>query len=282
MVRIGATKCTGQRPTKGKRRRASDEGQTTMGKRRWASDDEQLTMAGVGSSVLHERKEKGNGTIRERERIREGKATWKRERKGRAFLSIHTQIVLKISSPLLFIHHSSPRVLTNFCIGWPTEFESRRQSFALQSMGKPSWPSEEELNGIKTIVSDMSKRSKEDVRVVVSPYRICPLGAHIDHQGGNVSAMAINKGVLLGFVPSGDVQVVLRSAQFKGDVNFRVDEKLYPNLCSNKKEGTNANGLAKLQEDNNWGRYARGAVYALQEKEHCLSQVREFTLFWSS
>ncbi|TYJ96636.1 hypothetical protein E5676_scaffold26G00010 [Cucumis melo var. makuwa] len=48
MVRIGATKCTGQRPTKGKRRRASDEGQTTMGKRRWASDDEQLTMAGVG------------------------------------------------------------------------------------------------------------------------------------------------------------------------------------------------------------------------------------------
>nr|AAU04756.1 hypothetical protein [Cucumis melo] len=95
MVRIGATKCTGQRPTKGKRRRASDEGQTTMGKRRWASDDEQLTMAGVGSSVLHERKEKGNGTIRERERIREGKATWKRERKGRAFLSIHTQIVLK-------------------------------------------------------------------------------------------------------------------------------------------------------------------------------------------
>ncbi|KAA0067984.1 hypothetical protein E6C27_scaffold138G001730 [Cucumis melo var. makuwa] len=58
MVRIGATKCTGQRPTKGKRRRASDEGQTTMGKRRWASDDEQLTMAGVG--VLCEREGKAN------------------------------------------------------------------------------------------------------------------------------------------------------------------------------------------------------------------------------
>lgn len=54
-------------------------------------------------------------------------------------------LFLQISSPLLFIHHSSPRVLTNFCIGWPTEFESRRQSFALQSMGKPSWPSEEEV-----------------------------------------------------------------------------------------------------------------------------------------
>ncbi|TYK19027.1 auxin-responsive protein IAA11 isoform X1 [Cucumis melo var. makuwa] len=52
MVRIGATKCTGQRPTKGKRRRASDEGQTTMGKRRWASDDEQLTMAGVDDNMV--------------------------------------------------------------------------------------------------------------------------------------------------------------------------------------------------------------------------------------
>ncbi|KAG6589659.1 Galacturonokinase, partial [Cucurbita argyrosperma subsp. sororia] len=134
-------------------------------------------------------------------------------------------------------------------------------------MEKPSWPSEKQLNRIKEIVSEMSKRSMEHVRIVVSPYRICPLGAHIDHQGGNVSAMAINKGVLLGFVPSGDAQVVLRSAQFKGDVNFRVDEKQYPNHSNNKKEETNANGHTKLEGDNNWGRYAKGALYALQQKK---------------
>ncbi|TYK06378.1 hypothetical protein E5676_scaffold163G00700 [Cucumis melo var. makuwa] len=64
MVRIGATNALDN-----DRRRASDEGQTTMGKRRWASDDGQVTMAGVGSGVLHERKEKGKGTIREREGI---------------------------------------------------------------------------------------------------------------------------------------------------------------------------------------------------------------------
>ncbi|KAA0062581.1 hypothetical protein E6C27_scaffold79G00720 [Cucumis melo var. makuwa] len=65
----------------GKRRWASDDGQATMGKRRWASDDGQETMAGVGSGVLHERKEKGKGTIREREGIdrgEKGKQTWKR------------------------------------------------------------------------------------------------------------------------------------------------------------------------------------------------------------
>jgi len=30
----------------------------------------------------------------------------------------------------------------------------------------------------------MSGRDKGEVRVVVAPYRICPLGAHIDHQVG--------------------------------------------------------------------------------------------------
>ncbi len=41
-----------------------------------------------------------------------------------------------------------------------------------------------QLNDIKKIVSQMAGRGVEEVRVVVSPYRICPLGAHIDHQVG--------------------------------------------------------------------------------------------------
>lgn len=39
-----------------------------------------------------------------------------------------------------------------------------------------------QLDEIKKKVAEMSGRGVEDVRVVVSPYRICPLGAHIDHQ----------------------------------------------------------------------------------------------------
>lgn len=38
------------------------------------------------------------------------------------------------------------------------------------------------MDDIKKKVSDMSGRGVEEVRIVVSPYRICPLGAHIDHQ----------------------------------------------------------------------------------------------------
>ncbi|URE22396.1 GHMP kinases C terminal [Musa troglodytarum] len=69
-----------------------------------------------------------------------------------------------------------------------------------------SWPSLDELDAVRNKVAEMSGADGRDVRVVVSPYRICPLGAHIDHQGGTVTAMTINMGILLGFVPSPDAQ----------------------------------------------------------------------------
>lgn len=39
-----------------------------------------------------------------------------------------------------------------------------------------------QLNEIRQIVSKMAGRGPDEVLVVASPYRICPLGAHIDHQ----------------------------------------------------------------------------------------------------
>ncbi|XP_052290223.1 galacturonokinase isoform X3 [Citrus sinensis] len=119
-------------------------------------------------------------------------------------------------------------------------------------MGEFSWPTEDQLKEMRNKVSEMSGRDAEEVRVVVSPYRICPLGAHIDHQGGTVSAMTINKGILLGFVPSGDTEVVLRSGQFDGEVRF--------------------SDSAKIKEECKWGNYARGALYALQSRGNILTE----------
>ncbi|KAG7581020.1 Galactokinase galactose-binding domain [Arabidopsis suecica] len=132
-----------------------------------------------------------------------------------------------------------------------------------------SWPTDSELNSIKEAVAQMSGRDKGEVRVVVAPYRICPLGAHIDHQGGTVSAMTINKGILLGFVPSGDTQVQLRSAQFEGEVCFRVDEIQHPIGLANK---NGASTPSPSKEKSIWGTYARGAVYALQTSKKNLKQ----------
>ncbi|KAM0851295.1 hypothetical protein ACQ4PT_052512 [Festuca glaucescens] len=122
--------------------------------------------------------------------------------------------------------------------------------------GSPSrWPSEEELDVVRKKVAAISGRDASEVRVVACPYRICPLGAHIDHQGGTVTAMTINYGVLLGFVPSDDTEVVLQSGQFKGGIRFRVDDLQKP---------------IENPGNINWESYARGAVYALQNSGYDL------------
>ncbi|MDZ7618158.1 MAG: galactokinase family protein [Patescibacteria group bacterium] len=86
-----------------------------------------------------------------------------------------------------------------------------------------------------------------DVRIVRSPYRICPLGAHIDHQLGHVTAMAIDRAVHVAYVPLvGEVR--LASLDFAGEAAFSLAE------VPDRRNG-------------DWGNFARGAVRAL--KQHC-------------
>ena len=42
---------------------------------------------------------------------------------------------------------------------------------------------------------------------IFSPYRVCPLGAHVDHQHGLVTGFAIDKGVDLWFSVNGSSQI---------------------------------------------------------------------------
>lgn len=82
---------------------------------------------------------------------------------------------------------------------------------------------------------------------IFSPYRVCPLGAHVDHQHGLVTGFAINKGVDLWFSANEDAHVHLESKTFEGIVDFEL------NTRTQVKEG-------------NWGDYARGAKYALSKR----------------
>ena len=82
---------------------------------------------------------------------------------------------------------------------------------------------------------------------IFSPYRVCALCAHVDHQHGLVTGFAINKGVDLWFTPRTDGQVHLESRTFEGLVDFDIT------AASQVKQG-------------NWGDYARGAKYALRKR----------------
>ena len=36
------------------------------------------------------------------------------------------------------------------------------------------------------------------------PYRVCPIGAHVDHQFGKVTGFAIDKGITITYCPTED------------------------------------------------------------------------------
>ena len=89
---------------------------------------------------------------------------------------------------------------------------------------------------------------------IFSPYRVCPLGAHVDHQHGLVTGFAIDKGVDLWFdvrskMADGrcDPHVHLESRTFEGTVDFEIDKP------------------SQVRE-HHWGDYARGAKYALRKR----------------
>ena len=82
---------------------------------------------------------------------------------------------------------------------------------------------------------------------IFAPYRVCPIGAHVDHQHGIVTGFAINKGVDLWFTPNEDGSVHLESLTFDGTVDFDVTK-------------------ATQVKEHHWGDYARGVKYALKRR----------------
>src|SRR5205823_1599167 len=81
-----------------------------------------------------------------------------------------------------------------------------------------------EIEALRREVSRRYGAAPAQVRLVRSPYRVCPLGAHIDHQLGPVTAMAIDQSVLLAFAPSGSKWVRVASLDFEGEVAFSLDD----------------------------------------------------------
>ena len=65
---------------------------------------------------------------------------------------------------------------------------------------------------------------------IFSPYRVCPLGAHVDHQHGLVTGFAFDKGVDLWFSPTEDGIVSLKSLTFDHKVNCRAAAIGHPEL----------------------------------------------------
>ncbi len=87
---------------------------------------------------------------------------------------------------------------------------------------------------------------KEDILFSFCPYRVCPVGAHIDHQKGKVTGFAINYGITIAYVPSYNRFFEATSLNFDG------------------LKGDNILDISSKQND--WADYLRGTVKILHEK----------------
>ena len=82
---------------------------------------------------------------------------------------------------------------------------------------------------------------------VFCPYRVCPLGAHSDHQHGKVTGIAINKGINIAYGPKRNGVIELVSLDFDKRAQFFVDR-------------------VPRTKENDWADYLRGATIALGKK----------------
>lgn len=88
---------------------------------------------------------------------------------------------------------------------------------------------------------------KDPESTAFCPYRICPIGAHSDHNLGKITGLAIDKGIRIAYSPKLNGVVELCSLQFDKRAQWHVLQ------VSQKKE-------------NDWADYLRGATLILSER----------------
>ena len=86
----------------------------------------------------------------------------------------------------------------------------------------------------------------KDIGRSFCPYRVCPVGAHSDHQYGMISGFAIDKGVEVIYSPSESGLVEVSSLNFEGKKVFNLERI--------------------VSKENDWADYLRGTTKLLHEE----------------
>lgn len=82
-----------------------------------------------------------------------------------------------------------------------------------------------------------------------TPYRVCPIGAHSDHQLGKITGFAINKGIHIAYGPKQNGVIELQSLQFEKRAQWHVSS-------------------TPETPEGDWADHLRGATIALHSRYH--------------
>ena len=88
---------------------------------------------------------------------------------------------------------------------------------------------------------------RQPIHTAFTPYRICPLGAHSDHQLGKITGFAINKGIHIAYGPKQNGVIEISSLQFPKRAQWHVSS------TPESKQG-------------DWADHLRGATIALNSR----------------
>ena len=80
-----------------------------------------------------------------------------------------------------------------------------------------------------------------------TPYRVCPIGAHSDHQLGKITGFAIDKGIHIAYGPKENGVIEIQSVQFEKRAQWHVQ-------------------ATPAVRENDWADHLRGATIALQKR----------------
>ena len=112
-------------------------------------------------------------------------------------------------------------------------------------MGTPLW--DIELNNMRCeeIFEETYRKAPDDV--AFCPYRICPIGAHVDHQLGRITGLAIDRGIYFAYSSKQNGVIELASLQFDKRAQFHIRE------------------IADVKQ-NDWADYLRGVTIAFAQR----------------
>lgn len=88
---------------------------------------------------------------------------------------------------------------------------------------------------------------KAPEHMAFTPYRVCPLGAHSDHQLGKITGFAIDKGIHMAYGPKENGVIEIQSLQFEKRAQWHVE-------------------ATPKQKENDWADHLRGATIALNRR----------------
>ena len=105
---------------------------------------------------------------------------------------------------------------------------------------------------MKCVEKFKEKYNEDAIDVSFCPYRVCPIGAHSDHNLGKITGFAIDKGIHIAYGIN-ENRIEVSSLDFDGEHNWPLDVD---------------------SKENDWADYLRGVTYYLNKDYHITKGIK--------